>query len=179
MPGPCRRETTSLSRDAKAVLQESQPFVDDEENQRTDNEEDQGVEDFETEEEVIAKALAEAALERKEEKNQKVQSTHDPDNDRVESSQTQSSNLEDDLFSFPSLATHEPIPEEEDRIDDDLKKRMDLLLGLSGPLAAPTNKQHSGEPSLPDPPKREVGQGWNLPGYNDSRDNDLESWCCE
>lgn len=83
-------------------------------------------------------------------------------------------NVGDSLFpSLPALPTHEPTLDDE-VVDDDLQKRMDLLLGLSGPKAKPGPTQ----PVLPSAPKRQVGQGWNLPGYNDNRDDDLDTWCC-
>ena len=75
--------------------------------------------------------------------------------------------------SFPSLPTHIPMDESQDPIDNEAEARMALLLGLSGPSTKP------GPPRLPSPPKeRKLGQGWNLPGYKDDRDEDPDSWCC-
>jgi len=134
------------------------------------------LDELETEEDIVAKALAEAALDRK------AGLTEDSDaedaaigNQVPEEQATKpigTAEPEDELFSFPSLPTHIPADEPEP-IDDDFQQRMNLLLGLSGPTARPFSK-----PLLPDPPKREVGQGWNLPGYNDTRDSDIDSWCC-
>jgi hypothetical protein len=61
-------------------------------------------------------------------------------------------------------------------VDPEADAKMALLLGLSGPRSQP------GPPRLPSPPKtvggRQPGQGWNLPGYKDDRDEDPDSWCC-
>ena len=79
-------------------------------------------------------------------------------------------------LSFPSLPTHD-VEEPSDDRDPEMDARMARLLGLSGPstLPGPSIK-------LPSPPKevkRAPGQGWNLPGYKDDRDDDPDSWCCE
>ncbi|ORX36158.1 hypothetical protein BD324DRAFT_630410 [Kockovaella imperatae] len=123
-------------------------------------EEEVANDDGETEEEILARALAEAALE-------KDQLPSDDPHETISNTS----------FAFPSLPSHIPVDEDpepgpEVNIDDDTRKRMDLLLGLSGPAQKP------GQASLPAVPKRAPGQGWNLPGYNDARDDDLESWCC-
>jgi len=76
-------------------------------------------------------------------------------------------------LSFPSLPTHIPMGESQDAVDNEAEARMALLLGLSGPSTKP------GPPRLPSPSKaRKPGQGWNLPGYKDDRDEDPDSWCC-
>lgn len=76
-------------------------------------------------------------------------------------------------LSFPSLPTHTPMDESQDAVDTEAEARMALLLGLSGPSTKP------GPPRLPSPPTgRKPGQGWNLPGYKDDRDEDPDSWCC-
>jgi len=79
---------------------------------------------------------------------------------------------EDGAAAFPSIPDHLPAPKDEDEDDEPTRAVMSRLLGLSGPFQAPGAK-------LPSPPKREVGKGWNLPGYDDTRDEDLDSWCCE
>ena len=125
---------------------------------------DDGFDPPETEEEIISRALAEAALERANDTSPvEPEPTRQPEDPH-----------EDATFAFPSLPTHLPMDDEpEPDLDEDTKKRLDLLLGLSGPAQKP------GQASLPAVPKRAPGQGWNLPGYNDARDEDLDSWCCE
>lgn len=82
-------------------------------------------------------------------------------------------------LSFPSLPTHAPIDDNEEPAnsqDPDMEARMARLLGLSGPSTLPGPSLR-----LPSPPKevkRAPGQGWNLPGYKDDRDDDPDSWCC-
>ena len=152
--------------------------------------------DFETEEEIVAKALAEASLDRTTGlEPQSSEGEHDTgngdtgneperngvpnplaDNTDTRSPVESEPAVDPDApFSFPSLPTHVP-QEEAEPIDEDLQQRMNMLLGLSGPTAKPGQPV---KPLLPDAPKREVGQGWNLPGYNDTRDGDIDSWCCE
>lgn len=81
---------------------------------------------------------------------------------------------EDDPFAKISLqSAPTDLPDE---ADPSLTSRINLLLGLSGPSTQP------GFPTVPTVPtdsKRQTGQGWNLPGWQDTRDNDLDSWCCE
>jgi len=184
--------TSQLSREARAALTQAGQHVttgaEADEDRSGDGTE--GEEEDETEEEIVVKALAEASLDRK-----TGQERDDGDGDADDAGSVTAPSIEpvppaeplhteekstpepdgDDLFSFPSLPTHNP-EEPEDTVDDDTQQRMNLLLGLSGPTLRP---EHPSKPILPDAPKREVGQGWNLPGYNDTRDSDIDSWCCE
>ena len=129
-------------------------------------------ENEETDEDVIAKALAGASLERVSDPCDQP-AYRPPTPDRPDK-RTSNAGLDEPSFSFPSLPTHVPTEEDSSPTDDDTHKRMNLLLGLTGPTARPGT-----QPVLPSVPKRQAGQGWNLPGYDDSRDNDLDSWCCE
>ncbi|GMK57576.1 hypothetical protein CspeluHIS016_0404100 [Cutaneotrichosporon spelunceum] len=82
-----------------------------------------------------------------------------------------------------SLGSLAPLPElrDDDEDDDsDTKARMDLLRGLRGPSNFPVVPRR--EPTKDNgneigPPPRAPGQGWGIPGYEDGRDDDLDSWC--
>ncbi|OCF42260.1 hypothetical protein I317_03879 [Kwoniella heveanensis CBS 569] len=92
----------------------------------------------------------------------------------------------DAKLSFPSLPTHMPADDEDDGegggdLDDQAQKRLNLLQGLSpstAKLGDPSNPKSGPQtkglppPSLPKAPK------FNFPGYDDSRDEDTDSWCC-
>lgn len=153
-------------------------------------EEAEEAEDFETEEEILRRAMDESRMERKnigssssnprpvtsDEDDAEDESLNDngpPAGRGEDSSAARSASPQ---FSFPSLPSHTPEDTTEmDPIDPDIDAKMSLLLGLSGPRTAP------GPPRLPSPPKddkRKPGQGWNLPGYKDDRDDDPDSWCC-
>lgn len=140
--------------------------------EREDKPEDEDDPAEETEEEILAKALAEASIENLHEpetipgNDSRIGDRHDERDDGGERDSDVA-----DPFTFPSLPTHVPKDDEELE-DEETKKKMDILLGLSGPSVKPSN------PILPSAPKRDVGQGWNLPGFQDERDNDLDSWCC-
>jgi hypothetical protein len=99
-------------------------------------------------------------------------------------------------LSFPAIPTSAPIDtsslSNSGDADAELEARMRLLAGLSGPSAAPFASSSAGKglPSVPSAKpgtgrpdakidNRQVGQGWNLPGLHDGRDDDLDSWCCE
>ncbi|KAK1926592.1 hypothetical protein DB88DRAFT_482389 [Papiliotrema laurentii] len=177
--GPSISASKRLAREARAALKESEGFVGQEDlDAREEGDHDESDDEpFETEEVIIARALDEASLSEQHDQSGQVQEPQSTDQasaiSNPKSPTTQPT--DDDAFSFPSLPAHEPLVAEPE--DDQLQKRMELLLGLKGPSVAPGAPKASG-PVLPTVPKREVGQGWNLPGYNDSRDNDLDSWCC-
>ena len=169
--GPPLESEEDLQKLAQATLRSMSQLVP-EADSRTPKEgaqsDDEG-DDLETEDEIVAKALAEAELDQA--KNHHV--TEDDDEEQLAASSPH-----DTGFSFPSLPSHEPgLGAQDTELDPDAKARMDLLLGLSGPKAKP-----GASATFPKPPteiKREAGQGWNLKGYNDARDADLDSWCCE
>ena len=161
--------------------------------------------DEETEQEILERALAEAELERvedvaddKEALDTQPSRASTPAPGQADVPAQQEVSGEDDQLaklsarlSFPSIPKAAPVdlPADKGTIDDadaNLEARMQLLAGLSGPSAAPiaTSKAGRGLPSVPsakpgkDGSGRQVGQGWNLPGWHDGRDDDLDSWCC-
>jgi hypothetical protein len=143
-------------------------------------------EDFETEDEILLRALEEAEL------NAETRSKHgqkDGEEDEVPYEKETEQDIisraralakqsprptetEEAGLSFPSLPTHIPVDESEEN-DKEASAKMALLLGLSRPTTNPGSR-------LPSPPKdRKPGQGWNLPGYKDDNDEDPDSWCCK
>ena len=151
-------------------------------------------EDLETEEEIIQRAVDESRAgigagsedeeARPQERDVSVTRTDDKAKDQPipESSRSDQadSRASSPGFSFPSLPTHAPVDESDETPngqDGELDARMAMLLGLSGPstLPGPSVKL----PSPPKETKRKPGQGWNLPGYKDDRDDDPDSWCCK
>lgn len=113
----------------------------------------------ETEQDILARARAVATSQAQPQAQQ--------------SGRSGSETVDEPELSFPSLPTHVPVDESQDATDKEAEARMALLLGLSGPSTKP------GPPRLPSPPiGRKPGQGWNLPGYKDDRDEDPDSWCC-
>jgi hypothetical protein len=185
-----------LEKEARDALKASSGYIGhpprDEGDEPNDTEED-----FETEDEIVLRTLEEAELEAetrsrdpkphpKEEEDVAYEKETEQDilararalvtsqaQPRPPTQQTPSSSTNEPELSFPALPTHIPIDESQDPLDKDAEARMALLLGLSGPSTKP------GPPRLPSPPKdRKPGQGWNLPGYKDDRDEDPDSWCC-
>lgn len=131
---------------------------------------DQAIEDEETEEDILEKAIAEVRLE----EDSPVESGS-PD------LRTQHRTGEGEDALFPSIPAHQPLAAldtNESEPDLELDKRIALLLGLSGPSSIPSI---GSLPSAPQsaPKARSAGQGYNLPGWNDGRDEDLDSWCCK
>lgn len=200
---PTSTESLDLDKEAKRALDATNGYL---ENAK-DGVEDQGgeEEDFETEDEILMRALEEAELEVDMDiKSGKKRSEHRVDKDGIanedetehdilarakalaaassagpDTPRVTSSGPESPKLSFPSLPSHLPKEEEdtEDALDAEARARMEMLLGLSGPSTKP------GAPKLPSPPKdvggqRNPGQGWNLPGYKDDMDDDPDSWCC-
>lgn len=157
-----------LSREATAVLRSAAPHVPLDENE----EELEGQSnDFETEDEIVARALAEA------ERDRDSPSILDQHISSISAVSIPPTSLSNDAMNsdhaFPSLPNHQPESLEDDGDDEQAKEMMSRLMSLSGPAQPPGNVK------LPSSPKREVGKGWNLPGYDDNRDQDLESWCCK
>lgn len=151
-------------------------------------EEELNAEDFdeeETEDDIIAKALEEAEMNRR-------LGTEDPPRVSSEggvapaghvagdssSSNPQTSDDHPEL-SFPPIPTHLPQPSLDTvEGDPETAARMAMLLGLSGPSHRPGQGATKRE-EMPTVPKRQPGQGWNIPGYSDAKDEDPDSWCCE
>jgi hypothetical protein len=188
-----------LEKEARDALKASSGYI--EHPTKTEVDEGDGTEeDFETEDEILLRALEEAELEVETRSRDPVSHLEEEDDIAYEKEteqdilararalaatqaqaqpqtrHTPSSDIkstDEPELSFPALPTHIPIDESQDPLDKDAEARMALLLGLSGPSTKP------GPPRLPSPPKdRKPGQGWNLPGYRDDRDEDPDSWCC-
>lgn len=166
------------------------------EDKREDEDEDEDEEDepqdLETEDEIIQRAIDESRSGLGSTSDDERARPESPDGREVDlserdtriangkgdpASDSQTSSLVG--LSFPALPTHSVDENAETSSGQDkwMDARMAMLLGLSGPsiLPGPSVK-------LPSPPKeikREPGQGWNLPGYKDDRDDDPDSWCCK
>ena len=138
------------------------------------HEDEANEDDFETADEILERALAEAALNPSSPPSPVVLpatqsencSSIDPDADEAE-------------VAWPTLPTHS-LPQEDD-MDADAQSRLDKLMGLSAVSnvlpSVPTGRpgvQSAGETS-----KRQAGQGWSIPGYKDDNDDDPDTWCCE
>lgn len=136
--------------------------------------------DGETEAEILERALAEAALER--DSDTADLSAEDAPQVPVSSQRDRRSESTD--LSFPILPTHQLESDTNgggETADPGLEARMTLLLGLSGPSAAPSGPKLPSAPKvLPSSPssEKQPGQGYNLPGWADGRDEDIDSWCC-
>ncbi|WVQ97483.1 hypothetical protein IAU59_004597 [Kwoniella sp. CBS 9459] len=87
-------------------------------------------------------------------------------------------------FSFPSLPTHIPVEDaskndDDEALDDEGQKRLNLLLGLSpstAKLGDPSRpKATDKKGTTPAPPS---APRFSFPGYDNSRDEDTDSWCC-
>ncbi|BEJ17224.1 hypothetical protein CspHIS471_0606250 [Cutaneotrichosporon sp. HIS471] len=80
------------------------------------------------------------------------------------------------MAALAALGSLGPLPDLEDDDPPDMKARMDLLRGLRGPSNFPTVPRRELKDEM-GPPPRAPGQGWGIPGYDDGRDDDLDSWC--
>jgi hypothetical protein len=82
-------------------------------------------------------------------------------------------------FAWPAAPSHVPVEiEDKEKEDEEAVKRMEVLMGLNGPtheLQKPSGSQSARTPG----DGRDVGKGWNIPGFGDENDDDLESWCCK
>lgn len=83
--------------------------------------------------------------------------------------------------SLPSLPNLPSLPALPDLPSDpaDSDPRIQALLGLRGPSNFPSAPSRAPQPQGPGPAPRRPGQGFGIPGYDDARDDDLDSWCCE
>jgi len=189
-----KADAKNLETEAREALDATRGYADLSAKDKSDEEDaEEDAVDFETEDEILLRALEEAELDAEtRQKNGKTRSEddeeevpHEKETEQdilararslaTESKQPPSPTAADEpAFSFPSLPNHIPTTEDDNDDDDDKESaaKMALLLGLSGPNTKPG-------PSLPSPPKdRKPGQGWNLPGYKDDNDEDPDSWCC-
>jgi len=160
---PTSTESLDLDKEAKRALDATNGYL---ENAK-DGVEDQGgeEEDFETEDEILMRALEEAELEVDMDiKSGKKRSEHRVDKDGIanedetehdilarakalaaassagpDTPRVTSSGPESPKLSFPSLPSHLPKEEEdtEDALDAEARARMEMLLGLSGPSTKP------------------------------------------
>lgn len=149
----------------------------------------------ETEEQILERALAEASLEGTadvdvEEEGPAVGSEPPRVEAGAKSESKPTASILKDLdqhspeLSFPQLPSTSALPVptfvDEDEADPEDQAKIDALMSLQGPSqfpSVPTNKPlNKGELG---PAPRAPGQGWNLPGFNDARDEDLDSWCSE
>ncbi|WWD08121.1 hypothetical protein V865_006232 [Kwoniella europaea PYCC6329] len=129
--------------------------------------EEEGEEDQEeTEEQILIRALEEANLDK----------LHDPANDEADEEANEDNDQQQNTtpglegLSFPSLPTH--IPKEDDEeVDEETKKRLDALMGLSPSPLRPGQTQQG-------PTTKTIPKGWSLPGFDMNRDDDTDSWCC-
>ncbi|TXT15907.1 hypothetical protein VHUM_00410 [Vanrija humicola] len=199
---PDNRSTSALEREAAAALRAAHAsgYLDAPDhdapvlrNAAANNSLDHGpadVEDFETEDEILARALAEAAIEDDDEVEVGAGGSSSPPSARPSRTAGVSAGLEGDdassaaaLASLSGLQTLPTLPDlvddDEEPLDAESKARMDALLGLRGPslFPAPPTRDPKAKDSALGPPPRAPGQGWNIPGYDDGRDEDLDSWC--
>ena len=163
---PSPREThRKLSQEASAAINDTKShlFLPDE---------GEEPDDFETEQEITTRALAETKLDEfpSPTLDSRMHSPSSPPERLPSPPRNHADN--DQALAFPSLPHHQLLLGSEEEHDEPTKATMSCLMGLSGPSESPGTR-------LPSPPKREVGKGWNLPGYEDARDDDIESWCCE
>ncbi|WRT65190.1 uncharacterized protein IL334_002133 [Kwoniella shivajii] len=176
------QEARSLLRAAKAYLPDNGNGKEGEDNEEEADSGDDDVEDEENEEEILVKALEEAKLDK----------LHDPvdknvdDHHHDELSEERPEEVSDELegLSFPSLPTHIPQDTQDDDddeevvdVDEETKRRLNALMGLSPSTARPGQSQGQGQgktssKDLPTP------KNWNLPGFEMNRDQDTDTWCC-
>ncbi|WVF70431.1 hypothetical protein IAT40_005221 [Kwoniella sp. CBS 6097] len=201
-----RASSSELAREAKSLLDEAEPLLPSDEDavKRFEFEGGSQVDDEESEEQIIARALDEAKLDdfllgpKDNDSEEDDREVVEKVNVSLASTSKVGTKLVDSIpddtdpvltspeagLLFPSLPTHipvddEPKDEQEADLDDEAQKRLNLLLGLSpspAKLAGPENANHSKSHNqgLPPPPPSK----FSFPGYDDSRDGDTESWCC-
>ncbi|KAK8846602.1 hypothetical protein IAR55_005688 [Kwoniella newhampshirensis] len=192
---PCQPTRTTdilgLEREARAALHEAWSHIHEEsaqnDKQGQESEPEPTGEDEETEEEIMARASEEASLERlhdpsttlvsEEEMEPKVPSHQDRKRPQTnQDRKDDSAEDEETSFSFPTLPSHVPADNDDDDevgMDEDTRKRLDMLLGLKPSIAKPGQQlPKSGSAPPPNAPR------FDLPGYNSARDEDTESWCC-
>ena len=148
------------------MLRDSKPFL-------PTSQDQEEIEDIETEDIILSRALEEVALENVQPLSSTSSYTQHGTSNQLFNPMTANDNETSDR-TFPKLPTVTKLPmtEENDEDEKNAEVMMSRLLGLTRPSQAPGLK-------LPSPPKREVGKGLNLPGYDDSRDDDIDSWCCK
>ncbi|WWD00133.1 hypothetical protein V866_007041 [Kwoniella sp. B9012] len=158
----------TLAKDAREALEDAEQHIPPiRRNEGEEAGEEEGEEDQEeTEEQILIRALEEASLDK----------LHDPANDQADEGDNKDNDQQQNIvpglegLSFPSLPTH--IPKEDDEeVDEETKKRLDALMGLSPSPIRPGQTQQG-------PTMKTVPKGWSLPGFDMNRDDDTDSWCC-
>ncbi|WVQ68806.1 uncharacterized protein L199_007015 [Kwoniella botswanensis] len=158
----------TLAKDAREALEDAKQHIPPiRRNEGEEASEEEGEEDQEeTEEQILIRALEEASLDK----------SHDPAHDQVDEEANKDNDQQQNIIpgleglSFPSLPTH--IPKEDDEeVDEETKKRLDALMGLSPSPIRPEQTQRG-------PITKTVPKGWSLPGFDMNRDDDTDSWCC-
>ncbi|WVR04280.1 hypothetical protein IAU60_001280 [Kwoniella sp. DSM 27419] len=172
-------DSKSLEREATAALRSTKGLLkatDGTESKDSHDEDEQ----VETEEEIIARALDEARLDHLSDpvdgsslESDGAATVH-PAADKVHldsTVQTKADANDDAALSFPSLPSHQPADRDEPEaaLDEDTKRRLDMLMGLSPFTAKP------GQPKTASGPAPST---YNFPGYGADRDQDADSWCC-
>jgi len=155
----------SLLKESKSALDDAEPYID---HKDEDEAEAEAVE--ETEEMIIQRAMDEANLER----NREV-SGIGSGNDRSQlKNSSESPQEQEETFSFPQLPTHQPITQDDTTTDPTTDALIQQLLSLSKPNHQPSLQASK----LPAVPGNLPGKSYDLPGFDSSRDQDLDTWCC-
>ncbi|OCF59262.1 hypothetical protein L486_03765 [Kwoniella mangroviensis CBS 10435] len=158
----------TLAKDAREALEDAKSHIPPiRRNKGEEASEEEGEEDQEeTEEQILIRALEEASLDR----------LHDPADDQADEKANEDNDQQQNTIpgleglSFPSLPTHVP-KEDDEEVDEETKKRLNALMGLSPSPIRPGQTQQG-------PPTNTVPKGWSLPGFDMNRDDDTDSWCC-
>jgi len=136
--------------------------------------------DHETEDSIMARALDEAALEGGS-RGSWSGPTIDPES-RLSNHLTETEGVSNRLaedegdggsdmtYNWPAAPSSLPLEVEE--TDEETKNKLDLLMRLNAVSGIPTR-------NAKDVPGKAVGKGYNIPGFDDGRDEDTDSWCCE
>lgn len=124
---------------------------------------EEGEEGGPTEEEILAQALDEARLE------------HSPSPTDPGDNKDEIGGNEDEIpgVAFPSLPSHAPQEADmNDGVDEETRQKLNLLLGLTSPTLK--------GPTLPSAPKNLPNiHKYDLPGYDSTRDEAVDTWCCK
>lgn len=85
------------------------------------------------------------------------------------------------LLSSLSSPTHLPPPPTPRATDPEtsISGAFDRLLLLSASSTPPLPKPHLDKPGQPPIVRKGATKSFMIPGFDPSRDNDVESWCCE
>ncbi|WWC67501.1 uncharacterized protein I206_101409 [Kwoniella pini CBS 10737] len=164
-----------FKKEAATALREAEMYVPPAaQTEEVQSDDDGQNEDEETEEEILARALEEASLD-KLHNPEDDHETPEPDKEDLLHAKSDQDDKRDRLegLSFPSLPTHLPAESEEgaEEIDEESKKRLNALLGLSPSPHKPGQNTQSTLPKI-------TPKSWNLPGFDMNRDSETDTWCC-